>query len=32
MLAQINFTNRHFEHKSEQIYLKMSFRLEERAE
>ena len=32
MLTQINFTHRHFEHKTEQIYLKMSFRLEKHAE
>ena len=32
MLAQINFTQRHFEHKTEQIYLKMSFRLEKHTE
>ena len=32
LLTQINFTRRHFEHKTEQIYLKMSFRLEKHAE
>ena len=32
MFTQINFTQRHFEQKTEQIYFKMSFRLEKHAE
>ena len=32
LLTQINFTQRHFKHKTEQIYLKMSFRLEKHTE
>ena len=31
LLTQVNFTQRHFEHKTEQIYLKMSSHLEKHA-